>query len=184
MTATTHELIEDYLRRLDTAAAELPPARRAELVAEIREHITVALAEGPDQGEAAVRTVLDRLGDPEDIAREAAGQAAPKAVTGATGGPLSAAKVLPGLGAALVLATLTLLAETAGWIALLIAAVLGWTLIRWPLRQKLLIVVVWPVGFGLVAASLAAAGDALGLLGAVTVAVGTIVLVHRDRKAA
>ena len=61
-------LVEDYLRRLDAAAAHLPRARRAELVAEIREHIRTAIAEEPAAGDAATLNVLDRLGDPEEIA--------------------------------------------------------------------------------------------------------------------
>jgi hypothetical protein len=56
----THPLVADYLH---------PLSRRTDLVAEIREHLTDALAgtgEGVD-GEAAVRAVLDRLGTPDEI---------------------------------------------------------------------------------------------------------------------
>ena len=60
-------LVEDYLRRLETAAAHLPRARRVELVAEIREHIRTAIAEETVAGDAATLDVLDRLGDPEEI---------------------------------------------------------------------------------------------------------------------
>ena len=42
-TMETDRLIDDYLRRLDHAAAHMRPARRTELVAEIREHIEMAL---------------------------------------------------------------------------------------------------------------------------------------------
>ncbi len=70
----THPLVADYLNRLETAAAVLPLSRHTDLVAEIREHLTDALAgtgEGPDgegpDGEAAVRAVLDRLGTPDEI---------------------------------------------------------------------------------------------------------------------
>jgi hypothetical protein len=38
-TMETHRLVDDYLRRLEEAAAHLQRTRRAELVAEIREHI-------------------------------------------------------------------------------------------------------------------------------------------------
>jgi hypothetical protein len=65
----THPLVADYLSRLDAAAAVLPLSRRTDLVAEIREHLTEALAgtdQGPD-GELAVRAVLDRLGTPDEI---------------------------------------------------------------------------------------------------------------------
>jgi hypothetical protein len=67
----TDRLIEDYLRRLDHAAAHLPRARRAELVADIRGHIDTALPQEQAAGEAAVRNLLDRLGPPEDIVQAA-----------------------------------------------------------------------------------------------------------------
>ena len=67
MRVETDRLVDDYLRRLETAAADLPRARRAELVAEIREHIGAAIREEDTPGEAAVLNVLERLGPPEDI---------------------------------------------------------------------------------------------------------------------
>ncbi|HYI17159.1 MAG TPA: hypothetical protein VD836_00545 [Solirubrobacteraceae bacterium] len=68
-------LVDDYLRRLEAAAADLPRDRRAELVGEIEEHVGAALAEGGDD-ETAVRNVLERLGSPEEIAAAAAPPAA------------------------------------------------------------------------------------------------------------
>lgn len=68
-------LVDDYLRRLEAAAAHLPRERRAELIGEIEEHVDAALAEAGDD-EAAVRNVLERLGSPEEIA--AAAGAAPE----------------------------------------------------------------------------------------------------------
>lgn len=55
------------MRRLEAAAARLPRARRAELVAEIREHISAAIREAAAAGDADVRNVLERLGQPEEI---------------------------------------------------------------------------------------------------------------------
>src|SRR4051812_7259607 len=72
-------LVDDYLRRLEAAAADLPHGRRGELVAEIQEHIEAALREGGAGDEVAVRNVLERLGPPEEIAAEAgAGTPAPE----------------------------------------------------------------------------------------------------------
>ena len=72
-------LVDDYLRRLEAAAADLPHERRVELVTEIEEHIEAALREGGAGDEVAVRNVLERLGPPEEIAAEAgAGTAAPE----------------------------------------------------------------------------------------------------------
>ena len=61
-----HPEVVRFLARLEAAAAGLPPARRDELVAEISEHLREALA-GSGAGDAEVRSVLDRLGDPADI---------------------------------------------------------------------------------------------------------------------
>jgi uncharacterized membrane protein len=66
-TVDTDRLVDAYLRRLDAAALALPPDRRAELIMEIREHVQEALREGPANDEAAVRSLLERLGPPEDI---------------------------------------------------------------------------------------------------------------------
>src|SRR5206468_1092461 len=64
----TDALVEDYLRRLERAAYALPPERRAELLLEIRGHISEArdTAAAPAD-EAWTRTLLDRLGTPEEI---------------------------------------------------------------------------------------------------------------------
>ena len=70
-TMETDRLIDDYLRRLEHAAAHMQRARRTELVAEIRGHIETALRQEQAAGEAAVRNVLDRLGPPEDIVEAA-----------------------------------------------------------------------------------------------------------------
>jgi hypothetical protein len=70
-TVETDHLIDDYLRRLEHAAAHMQRARRAELVTEIRGHIETALHQEQAAGEAAVRNVLDRLGPPEEIVEAA-----------------------------------------------------------------------------------------------------------------
>jgi len=60
-------LVEDYLARLHAAAAGLPNDRRAELVEGITEHLESARAAGAAADDAAVRTLLERLGDPAEI---------------------------------------------------------------------------------------------------------------------
>ena len=67
----TRQTVDVYLDRLDKELADLPGDRRRELVDEIRGHIAEALSSIPDPTEADVRNVLDRLGDPTDIAAEA-----------------------------------------------------------------------------------------------------------------
>src|SRR4051794_3964011 len=67
----THPLVADYLDRLEAELADLPPARSRELVTEIEDHIQAAQADVADPTDADVLTLLDRLGDPADIASEA-----------------------------------------------------------------------------------------------------------------
>jgi hypothetical protein len=78
-TVDTDRLVDDYLRRLEAAAAHLPRARRAELVAEIRDHVRDALGEQEVAGDASVLNVLERLGPPEEIVAE--GEPPPTAPT-------------------------------------------------------------------------------------------------------
>ena len=67
----TRQTVDVYLDRLDKELADLPLDRRRELIDEIRGHIAEALLSVADPTEADVRNVLDRLGDPADIAAEA-----------------------------------------------------------------------------------------------------------------
>ncbi len=82
-TMQTDRLVDDYLSRLEEAAAHLQRSRRAELIAEIREHIEAALREEEAAGEVAVRNVLERLGPPEEIVEAA--EPAPEAEQRPTG---------------------------------------------------------------------------------------------------
>lgn len=64
-TTTLHPLAADYLKRLGTAARRLPRGPRDELLDEVEAHLTEATDAG--MSDAEVLTVLDRLGDPEEI---------------------------------------------------------------------------------------------------------------------
>jgi hypothetical protein len=100
MNVTTDSLVDDYLRRLDAAASALPAHRREELISEIRDHLQEALRQAPAGDKAAVRTVLERLGPPEEIAAAAADPPPP-------GQPVAAVSQVNGLAiASLVLALL------------------------------------------------------------------------------
>lgn len=70
-TMDTDRIVDDYLRRLEEAAAHLQRARRVELVAQIREHVDAALRQEQAAGQADVRNVLERLGAPEEIVEAA-----------------------------------------------------------------------------------------------------------------
>ena len=71
MKSTADQLVDDYLKRLNRELAGVPRARRTEIVEEITEHIAEARAGLEDEREAEIRTLLDRLGDPAEIAAEA-----------------------------------------------------------------------------------------------------------------
>jgi hypothetical protein len=71
MSRTPDDLISDYVERLDEELADLPRAGRREVLDEISAHIADMRAELPQENEAEIRRLLDRLGDPADIAAEA-----------------------------------------------------------------------------------------------------------------
>ncbi|MDX6232518.1 MAG: hypothetical protein QOH68_1502 [Nocardioidaceae bacterium] len=142
--AVVKELVSDYLDRLSAASSSLPPARREELVAEVREHIDVATraerAAG-NAGEAGVRNVLDRLGSPEDIAREAIEQE-PGVQPPAQPPPPQNTNVRD-------IATVLLLMFGGfligiGWV---VGVALLWSSTRWRTRDKWLATLVWPFGY-------------------------------------
>ncbi|MFC9594897.1 HAAS signaling domain-containing protein [Streptomyces sp. NPDC056944] len=65
MTGTEHPLVTDYLATIEREASFLPPGRREELLADLREHLAVAVGEEEDP--EAVRAALERLGSPSAI---------------------------------------------------------------------------------------------------------------------
>ena len=73
-------LIASYLGELEEAAAGLPPVERAELVGDVRGHIEQAIAEAGAVDDATVRTVIARLGTPEEISAAATGSWTPSPI--------------------------------------------------------------------------------------------------------
>jgi uncharacterized membrane protein YphA (DoxX/SURF4 family) len=71
MTTGADALILRYLQDLESQLQDLPAGRRRELLDEVGEHIAAARADLDPETEAGVRTLLERLGDPADIAAEA-----------------------------------------------------------------------------------------------------------------
>jgi uncharacterized membrane protein len=71
MNGTRHHDVGEYLRRLQRTMGDVPVDRREEILQEIEEHIAELLGEYPEATDADVRNVLERVGDPEDIAAEA-----------------------------------------------------------------------------------------------------------------
>ena len=119
MDIMTDQLIGDYMRRLELAAAHMRKDRRAELVEEIRGHIDTAMRQEQAAGEAAVRNVLDRLGPPEDIVEAA--QPPPTPPVDQRAGRLE------------IVALIALIVPFIGW---LVGAVLAFASRVWSRREK------------------------------------------------
>jgi hypothetical protein len=65
-------LCADYLSRLDTALSDRSVPQRRQIVEQVTEHLNEARGELSIPSEVAVRSILERLGSPEDIAAAAA----------------------------------------------------------------------------------------------------------------
>jgi hypothetical protein len=135
MSSTADKLIDDYIKRLNRELAGFPRARRRELLDEISEHIADARADLESENEAAIRTLLDRLGDPEDIAAEARERfgARPK------GSGWDVVALIMLLVGGVILPVI-------GWI---IGVVLLWVSETWTSREKLVGTLIVPGGLAL-----------------------------------
>jgi uncharacterized membrane protein len=65
------QIVEGYLARLNAELAELPAGRRQELMEDFREHISEARAALQEENDAALLNIIDHVGEPSEIAREA-----------------------------------------------------------------------------------------------------------------
>lgn len=141
MTTEADALVDDYLARLDRAAAGLPDDRRSDVVAGIREHIEAARESGVVHDESSLRDLLDRLGEPDEIvaaAREGDDPLVPPAA--------AIAYRAPGIGTeitAALLLTAGSFIPFVGWIA---GVIVAWTSRRWTTGEKLLATLVVPFG--------------------------------------
>jgi hypothetical protein len=135
MASNADKLVADYLKRLNAELRGLPRARRRELVDEISEHISEARADLESENEAAIRTLLDRLGDPEEIAADASERLG---VRRRSGGLDVVALILLLIGGVVL--------PVIGW---LIGVVLLWISEAWSTREKLLGTLVVPGGLAL-----------------------------------
>jgi hypothetical protein len=64
------QLIDGYIARLRVAATDLPSSVRDELITDMLAHITEARAREPEETDATVLNILDRLGEPAVVAAE------------------------------------------------------------------------------------------------------------------
>jgi uncharacterized membrane protein len=124
MTSKVDALVDHYLKELEAELRGLPANRRRELLEEVGEHITAARAAMDPETEAGIRTVLERLGDPADIAAEARERFGVQ--------PEPAKPATPWLE---VITLVALVVPFLGWV---VGAVLVWLSRRWTTRDKLI----------------------------------------------
>jgi uncharacterized membrane protein len=134
MTSTPEQLINDYLRQLDRELEDLPRAQRREVVQEISEHIEDVKSAG-QVDEVETLNLLERLGDPTEIATEARLRFG---VTRPKGGALEIG--------AIVLLLVGGFLWGIGW---LVGVVLLWSSAVWTTREKVIGMLVFPGGLAL-----------------------------------
>ena len=154
MSSTADKLVEDYLKRLNAELRGLPRARRRELVEEISAHIAEARADLETEDEAEIRTLLDRLGEPAEIAVEATERFGPR--PSKAGWKEVGALVLLPIGGVIL--------PVLGWF---IGIVLLWISDAWSTRDKLVGTLLFPGGLLLPVA--------LGVLASGSSGCGTVV---------
>jgi uncharacterized membrane protein len=154
-------ILDEYLAELERAAADLPVALRAELLADIRAHVAEACAEADDPA-GAIPAILAQLGDPAEIVEAARADLPPAEA------PSAATEKRPKRPGALeAFALVLLIASGLMWWVFFPLPLVGWfaglALLcasrHWTLRDKL-------IGF-------AGAGLAPMLLSALIVGVGS-----------
>lgn len=126
MKTAADSLIERYMKELQNELRAFPAGRRREIADEVREHIAEARSEFDAETEAAIRTVLDRLGDPSEIAASARERLRI---------PAPRAGVLEAVGA------VALLVPFIGWVG---GTVLVWLSRVWTTRDKVLATIAVP----------------------------------------
>jgi hypothetical protein len=124
MTAKVDSLIDHYLTDLEAELQDLPANRRRELLAEVGEHVAAARAAMDPETEAGIRTVLERMGDPAEIAAEARERLDVQAE--------------PAKAATPWLEVITLVALVVPFLGWLVGTVLVWLSRRWTTRDKLI----------------------------------------------
>ncbi len=158
MSSNDDDLVADYLARLRAAATGLPADRAAELIGEISAHIAEARAADP-AAEGGVRTILDQLGQPDEIVRAAVGSSWPTDSTAWSASSPTTASGPPGsypppqaasnrlgpleISAVILLLVGGLVVPFIGWV---VGVVLLWVSGYWRTGDKILATLVWPGG--------------------------------------
>lgn len=125
MSASADRLVSDYLDSLEAALAGLPRVGRREVLDEIEGHIRESLADLDPGDEVGARNVLDRIGEPSELAAEARDRF----------GITPAKTTWREIGALIFLSVGGLVLPVVGWF---IGVVLLWVSDAWNTREKLL----------------------------------------------
>lgn len=131
-TPLADRLVSDYLERLNTALAGVPPDRRDEIVGEIRSHIEEQRAALHDETDADVYNLLERVGEPYALATAARSESSMPVAPPRERSRAGAVEIL-----ALVLTPLI-------WP---VGVILLWTSSAWSTRDKLIATLVPPGGY-------------------------------------
>jgi uncharacterized membrane protein len=131
--SSSDRLVSDYLDRLESELAGLPRAGRREVLDGIEAHIEEALAALEPGDEAGVRNLLDRVGEPAEIAAEAGDRFGPRRQK-TTWREICALILLPFGG---------LVLPVIGWFA---GVVCLWVSDAWTARDKVIGTIVIPGG--------------------------------------
>jgi uncharacterized membrane protein len=174
MNGTRHREVDEYLRRLERSMGDLPAERRDEILAEIDEHISELLGETPASTDADVRNVLERVGDPEDIAAEATERLGINALPRSERPRMSwtdiAAMTFVVLGTVMITLVSSIEAMLAAWIG---AVVLLWMSDVWSGTDKVAVTLVLSAG-GLGAIAMQGAADPEGFVYLAIILVATV----------
>ena len=125
------QLVDDYLGRLQSELMDLPAGKRLEILDEIRGHIAEERTSIADESDTDIMNLLNRLGDPTDIAAAARG-------AGERTRP-SFARVRFG--------TLEVLALALMVLAWPVGVILLWVSSAWTTREKILGTLIPPGGY-------------------------------------
>lgn len=131
MKTAQHPLVKNYLAAVARETAGLDEERRHELIADLDEHIAVALADEADPDDQAIRAVLARLGDPRSIAASALGES-PAAV------PVRRRHTLVPLVLLALAGLATVTAPAVGAVLSIVAVVALWATPQWQTRDKVI----------------------------------------------
>lgn len=133
MPADAAEILDRYLRELESQLAGLPASDRAEIVLEVRDHFEEARRRLPDPTAADLMNILERLGSPQAIAEEARSRST------AGGAPPPAPALATPPAAYTALEVITLVAWVFWWP---LAVVLGAISTRWSRRDKAIAILI------------------------------------------